>query len=221
MQKLVGKRVGWIVLRPDNEVKIESFRESSHVSRCDASPARNLQPPGLVQPRRAVGRTDRARRSAHRCGAAARRRRGPDRPAADRADVALHPVRDPRRSARRSHFAALGNGGLGGAARCGVGRNSAADLARANDAATAFAARLHRGMRHRGLQRRRTRFGAVAGDVETITCGERADRTGAHDRIRQRPRTGWRAGRMGRGRARLRICRGVVRDRSRAAVGHL
>ena len=156
-----------------------------------------------------------------RRGAAARRRRRPDRPAADRADVALHPVRDPRRPARRPHLAALGDGGLRGAAGRGVGRNSAADLAGPNDAAAALVARLHRGLRNGRLQRRRTRFGAVAGHVGAIARGERADRTGAHDRVRQRPRARRRAGRMGRRSACLRLCRGVVRDRSRAAVGHL
>ena len=153
--------------------------------------------------------------------AAARRRRRPDRPAADRADAALHPVRDSRRPARRPHLAALGDGGLRGAARRGACRDPAADLARPDDAAAAFAARLHRGVRNGRLQRRRARSGAVAGDVATIARGQCADRTGAHDRVRQRPGARRRAGRMGRRRARVRLCRGVVRDRRRAAVGHL
>ena len=41
------------------------------------------------------------------------------------------------------------------------------------------------------------------------------------DRLRQRPRARRRAGRMGRCRARVRICRRALRDRGRAAVGHL
>ena len=102
-----------------------------------------------------------------------------------------------------------------------LGRNPAADLARPNDAAAALAARLHRGVRNGRLQRRRARAGAVAGDLGTIARGQCADRTGAHDRVRQRPGARRRAGRMGRRSACLRLCRGVVRDRSRAAVGHL
>ena len=55
----------------------------------------------------------------------------------------------------------------------------------------------------------------------TIARGECADRTGAHHRVRQRPGARRRAGRMGRRGARVRICRRAVRDRRRAAVGHL
>jgi hypothetical protein len=90
-----------------------------------------------------------------------------------------------------------------------------------DDAAAARAARLHRGVRHGRLQRRRTRAGAVAGDAAAIARGQCADRTGAHRRVRQRPGARRRAGRMGRRRARLRICRGALRHRGRAAVGHL
>ena len=127
----------------------------------------------------------------------------------------------PGRSPRRPHLAALGDGRLRSAAGRGAGRHSAADLAGADDAAAALAARLHRGVRNGRLQRRRTRFGAVAGDVATTARGQCADRTGAHGGVRQRSGARRRAGRMGRRRARLRLCRGVVRDRSRAAVGHL
>src|SRR6185436_212247 len=67
----------------------------------------------------------------------------------------------------------------------GEGRNPAADLVGSNDAATAFAARLHRGLRNGRLQRRRACAGTVAGDLATTARGERADRTGAHDRVRQ------------------------------------
>ena len=186
-----------------------------------SSPARDLQPPGLVQPRRAISRAGCAGRSADRRRAAARRRRRPDRPAADRADAALHPVCDSRRSARRPHLAALGDGGLRSAARRGARRHPAADLARPDDAAAAFAARLHRGVRNGRLQRRRTRSGAVAGDLATTARGQCADRTGAHDRVRQRSGARRRAGRMGRRGARVRICRGALRDRGRAAVRHL
>ena len=189
--------------------------------RRDASPARNLQPPGLVQSRRAIGRADCTGRGPHRRRAAARRRRRPDRPAADRADAALHPVRDPGRPARRPHLAALGDGGLRGAARRGACRNSAADLAGADDPAAAFAARLRRRLRHGRLQRRRTRAGALAGHVRTIARGERQDRACTHDSVRERPRARRRAGRMGRRRARVRICRRTLRDRGRAVVGHL
>ncbi len=217
---LVGKRVGSIVLTSESEGRIESRKESRHVRRRRTSPARYLQPPGLVQPRRTVGRADCAGRSAHRRRAAARRRRRPDRLAADRADAAVHPVRDSGRPARRPHLAALADGGLGGAARRGACRHPAADLARPDDAAAAFAARLHRGVRNGGLQRRRTGSGAVAGDVATTARSQCADRTGAHDRVRQRPGARRRAGRMGRRRARLRLCRGVIGRRRRAAVGH-
>ena len=60
----------------------------------------------------------------------ARRRRRPDRPAADRADAAVHPVRDPGRPARRPHLAALADGGRGSAAGRGAARHPAADRAR-------------------------------------------------------------------------------------------
>ena len=55
----------------------------------------------------------------------------------------------------------------------------------------------------------------------TIARGERPDRAGAHDSVRERPRARRRAGRMGRRRARVRICRRTLSDRGRAAVGHL
>ena len=99
--------------------------------------------------------------------------------------------------------------------------NPAADLAWADDPAAAFAARLRRGLRHGRLQRRRARAGALAGDAATIAGGECADRTGAHRCLRQRPGARRRAGRMGRRRARVRICRRALGDRGRAAVGHL
>ena len=209
--------MGAIVRWADNSDRIESVRKFRYVR---PSPARNLQPPGLVEPRRAIGRTDCAGRGSDRRRAAARGRRRPDRPAADRADAAVHPVCDPRRPARRSHLAALGDGGQRGAARGGAGRHPAADLAGPDDAAAAFAARLRRRLRHGRLQRRRTGAGAIAGDVATIARCERADRAGAHRSLCERPCARRRAGRMGRRRARLRLCRGAVGDRGRAAVGH-
>ena len=108
----------------------QNSRESAMTADHHPSPARDLQPPGLVQSRRAIGRADRAGRRPDRRRAAARRRRRPDRPAADRADAAIHPVRDPRGPARRPHLAALADGGLGSAARRGAGGNPAPDLAR-------------------------------------------------------------------------------------------
>src|SRR4051812_41170807 len=105
------------------------FRELSHVHRRSPSPARNLQPPGLVQPRRPIRRADRAGRRPDRGRAAAGRRRGPDRPAANRADPAVHPVRYPGGATRRPLLPALADGGFRGAARRGVGRDPAADLA--------------------------------------------------------------------------------------------
>ena len=108
----------------------------------------DLQPAGMVQSCRPIGRADRAGRSPDRGGAAARRRRRPDRPAADRADAAVHPVCDPRRPARRPHLAALADGGLRSPARRGAGRHPPADLARSADAAAARAAWLCRGLRN-------------------------------------------------------------------------
>ena len=96
-----------------------------------------------------------------------------------------------------------------------LGAIAAADLARPDDAAAAGAARLRRGMRHRRLQRRRTGAGAVAGDAATTAGGQCADRTRAHRGVCERPGARRRAGRMGRRRARLRICRRTVR-RSRS-----
>ncbi len=54
-------------------------------------------------------------------------------------------------------------------------------------------------------------LGAVAGDVRTIARGECADRTGAHRCVRERTGARRRAGRMGRRRARVRICRRAIR----------
>ena len=85
----------------------------------------------------------------------------------------------------------------------------------AADAAAAGAARLRRGVRHGRLQRGRAGAGAVAGDAAAIARGQRADRTGAHHGVRQRPGARRRAGRMGRRRAGVRICRGALR-RSRS-----
>ena len=51
----------------------------------------------------------------------------------------------------------------------------AADLARRAQPAAAGAARLCRGVRHRRLQRRRTRAGALAGDVAAAAGGQCAD----------------------------------------------
>ena len=127
------------------------------------SPALHLQPPRLVQSRGAIGRADRACRSAHRRRASARRRRGPDRPVADRADAAVHPVRDPRRPARRPHLAALADGGRGSATGGGAARDPAPDRTASADAAAAGAARLHRGVRNGGLQRGGACAGAFAG----------------------------------------------------------
>ena len=211
---------GWVGSSSEQTMRTDRISRNCHVRRRHASPARNIQPSGLVQPCRSISRTDRAGRSAHRRRAAARRRRRPDRPAADRADAALHPVRDPCRSACRSHLAALGDGGFGGATRRGARRDPAADLAGANDAAAALAARLHRGVRNGRLQRRRAGSGAVAGDLATTARSQCADRTGTHDRIRQRSGARRRPGRMGWRGAGVRICRGVIRDRGGAAVGH-
>ena len=142
--------------------------------------ALNLQPPGLVQSRRAVGRADRAGGRADRRGTDARRRRRPDRPVADRADVAFRPVRNSRRHARRPLLAAMADDCRGGAARDRPVRNAAADLARLADAAAARAARLRRRLRNRGLQRGRTRTGALFGIAETSPRRQCADRTRAH-----------------------------------------
>ena len=90
-----------------------------------------------------------------------------------------------------------------------------------NHAAAALGARLHRGLRNGRLQRRRAGARAVAGDLATTARGQCADRTGAHGGLRQRPGARRRAGRMGWRGARLRICRGAVRDCRGAAVGHL
>ena len=185
------------------------------------SPARDLQPPGLVQPRRPIRRTDCAGRGAHRCGAAARRRRRSDRVAANRADAAVHPVCDSRRPARRPDFAPRRDGGRGSTARSSAGGDPAAALVWADDVADIGAARLRRGVRHRGLQRCCAGFGAVAGYAAATPGGECADRTGAHDRLCERPR-GWRrAGRMGRRCACVRLCRGAVDCRGSAAVRNL
>ena len=56
--------------------------------------------------------------------------------------------------------------------------------------------------------------------VATTARGECADRTGAHDRIRQRSGARRRAGRMGWRRARVRVRCRAVRDRGGAAVRH-
>ena len=142
-------------------------KEFRHVRRRHDPPARDLQPPRLVQSRRPIGRADRAGRGPHRRGAAARRRRRPDRAVADRADPALHPVCDSRRPARRPHLAALADGGRGSAARRGAAGDPRADLAWLADAATPRAARLHRRLRHRRLQRRSACPGALAGDARS------------------------------------------------------
>ncbi len=126
------------------------------------SPAADLQPPRLVQSRRAIGRADRARCRAHRRGAAARRRRRPDRGAADRAHASLHPVRDPRGPARRPDVAAISDGRRRSVARGGARDDPGADLGGRHQPSSARAARLRRGVRHRRLQRRSTRAGAFA-----------------------------------------------------------
>src|SRR5262249_23469644 len=97
-----------------------------HVHLCDRT-ACDLQPPRLVEPRRAVGGTDCAGGRAHRRRAAARRRRRPDGCVADRADPALHPRRDPGGPARRPHVAAIPDGGLRSTARHSAGGDPAAD----------------------------------------------------------------------------------------------
>ena len=99
--------------------------------------------------------------------------------------------------------------------------NPPADLARSADAAAAGAARLCRGLRNGGLQRRRAGAGALAGDVAATARGQRADRTGAHRRLCQRTGARRRAGRMGRCGAGVWLCRGALGDRRRAAVRHL
>ena len=55
----------------------------------------------------------------------------------------------------------------------------------------------------------------------TVAVGQCADRTGAHGRFRQRTGAGRRAGRMGRRRARLRVCRRALDHRGGAAVRNL
>ena len=178
-----------------NVAEKRQSRESSHVRHRTAA---DLQPPGMVQSRRAIGRTDRAGRSPNRRGADARRRRRPDRAVANRADAAVYPVRDSRRIARRPHFAARADGGLGSAARRGAARNSRADLVQPADLAAARAARLCRGMRNGRLQRGGAGAGAVIGAAAIAAFGQCADRAGAHHRIRQWTGLGRRAGRMGR-----------------------
>src|SRR4051794_9739390 len=115
------------------------WRETTGSIRDDSrkSFACGLQPLGLVQPRRAVGGADRAGRSPDRRGAPARRRRRRERGVADRADAAVHPVRDSRRIARRPHVAPRADGGLRGAARRRVARHPFADLVQDPDLAPA------------------------------------------------------------------------------------
>ena len=156
------------------------MRESTHFrGQSSTSPAIDLQPAGLVQSRGAIGRADRACGSPDRGGAIARRRRRPDRPAADRADVAVHPVRDPRRPAGRPNVAAAADGGCRSAARRGAARNPRADRSQSADIALARACRLRSGVRHGRLQRGRPGAGAVAGVVATASRRQCADRTGA------------------------------------------
>src|SRR5476651_2147619 len=127
--------------------RTSNLRKSCHyVTRHDSLVARNFQPPRLVQSRRAVGRADRAGGGPDRRGTAARRRRRPDRPAADGVDAAFRYVRHSRRLARRPLLAALADDGLGGAARGRPARNAAADMARLADAAAARAAWLCRSL---------------------------------------------------------------------------
>ena len=115
----------------------------------------------------------------------------------------------------------LADGGRGSPARRGAARNPRPDRARSVDPAPARAVGLCRGVRHRRLQRGGARAGAVAGIAEPIARGQCADRTGAHDRLCRRTGARRRAGRMGRRRTRLRICRGALGHRRGAAVGDL
>ena len=124
-RRSVGKRVSPPSLEPDS-ASLPTARESRH-DRDQPRPPPARRPstgwPGPISPRNRPSRS-----------------RWPPRPivavlllgvgegqtgaAADRADAAVHPVRDPRRPARRPHLAALADGGLRSAARGGACRQS-------------------------------------------------------------------------------------------------
>src|SRR3954466_4226831 len=164
----------------------------SHVN--SPAPPRDIQPPRLVQFGGTVGRTDRAGRGPHRRGADARRGRRPDRPAPDRADAALRPLRHPRRPAGRPHLPPFADGGRRGAAGRGPCSDRAAARARRAQSAAAGAARLCRRVRHRRLQRGRASAGALAGEFGPLAGGQCADRARTHHRLRQRACAWRRAG---------------------------
>ncbi len=206
---------------PCSHVADNKALECSDVHLHHPSPAPDLQPARLVEPRRAIGRADRAGGGTDRRRAAARGGRRPNRPAADRADTTVHPVRDPGRFFDRPDVAAPADGvGRSAAGDC-AGRHPAADLVQAADAVAARAGGLRRGVRDGRLQRRGAGPGAIAGSGAIATRRQRPDRAGAHHRLRQRPCAGRRAGRMGRRGASLRICCRAVGACRGAAVGHL
>src|ERR1700742_4662770 len=90
---------GWVRSARNRTMAVGSMTtEHGHVAeRASNPPAPDLQPPGVVESGRAIGGADCAGGVAHRRRAAARRRRRPNRAVADRADAAVHPVRDPGR----------------------------------------------------------------------------------------------------------------------------
>ena len=77
---------------------------------------------------------------------------------------------------------------------------------------------LRRGVRHGGLQRRRTGAGAVAGRADDAAGRQRAPRARAHRGLRRRSGAGRPAGRLDRRQPGVRRRGGAVGDRGRAAV---
>jgi len=165
--------------RRDRESQTAS--ESRHARRPSTASSLNVQPPRLVQPCRAIGRTDCAGRSPDRGRARARHRRRRKRPVADGADAALRRVRNSGGPARRPFPAALADGRRRSRAGVGLVRHPALDLVRPADATPARDTRLHRRLRDGRLQCGRTGAGAFAGDAERPAGSQRPDRTRTHD----------------------------------------